>query len=55
LRPGLARLGLTGLGIERRGGEAQRLHLADLIAHQGDQRRNDQGQAFAEQGRQLIA
>ena len=35
--------------------QAQRLELIDLILHQGDQRRDDQGQTVQGDGGQLVA
>ena len=49
-----ALVGLGG-GVERRGGNAERVELGDLVAHQRDQRRDDQRQAAARQRRQLVA
>ena len=44
-----------GRRIQRRRGDAELPELGDLVAHQGDQRRDDQRQAFARQRRKLEA
>ena len=46
-------LAAVGRGVQRRRGNAEFAELGDLIAHQGDQRRNHHGQAFARQRRKL--
>ena len=45
--------GRVGGGIQRGGGNAEFAQLRDLIAHQRDQRRDDQGQRAAHDRRQL--
>ncbi len=52
---GLAVLFLAVHGIERGGGNADPLHLRHLVAHQGDQRRDDDRQSAIEKRRQLVA
>ena len=46
-------LGGVDGGIERGGGDAEFAQLRDLIAHQRDERRDDEGEALAHQRRQL--
>ena len=53
--PGFVRLALVVRGVERRRGDAEKPHLLDLVAHQRDQRRNDERQLAGEQCRQLEA
>ncbi len=48
-------LGRRVAGVQRAGGDAARLELAHLVAHQGDQRRDDDGEPAADHGRQLVA
>ena len=45
----------VGGGIERSGGNAERVELGDLVAHQRDQRRDDQRERMPRQRRKLIA
>ena len=42
-------------GVEPRGGDAQLFQRLDLVGHQGDQGRDDQAQAWAQHGGDLIA
>ncbi len=42
------------VGVQGGGGQPERLELARLIAHQGDQRRHHQGQARTKKRRELI-
>ena len=42
-------------GVEKRGGDTTGLELVDLIFHQGDQRRNDDGETGAGEGGELEA
>jgi hypothetical protein len=42
-------------GVEKRGGDAAGLELVDLILHQRDERRDDDGEAGAREGGQLEA
>ena len=42
------------VGMKRRGCNAFLLQFQRLVAHQGDQRRHDQGEAGAGKGRKLI-
>ena len=51
------RLGLLALGLrgERAGLDAGGAQRADLVAHQRDQRRDDEGDAGAGQRRELVA
>jgi len=53
--PGLGRLALAVHRIERGGGDAGPHQLADLIAHQGDQRRDDEGEPAGDEGGKLVA
>ena len=46
--------GIVG-GVEARGGDAERLELPHLVAHQRNQRRDDDGQPAVDDRRQLVA
>ena len=48
-------LGRPDARVEAGGGDAAGLQGIDLILHQGDERRDDQGQSVEEEGRQLVA
>ncbi len=57
--PGRVPHGLARVQAARRvepfGAHAARLQRLDLVAHQRDQRRDDDGEAFLDQGRDLVA
>ena len=53
--PRLVDLGIGAHRVQRRGGDAERAELAHLVAHQRDQRRDDERQPAVEDRRQLVA
>ncbi len=54
-RQASSRLVLAGRRVEGRGGDAEAAHLLHLVAHQRDQRRDDDGERAVDDRRQLVA